>query len=627
LGESKDAKALEALARLARREGDDRWMQAAILSAVPTRAAQLAETLIRQKDEKGALLLTPLAAVAGARNQPEEIAELLRFVAALKEENAAATQNKVLTGLLEGLGRSKPRQTVSPGEQKALETLLDSPSRDVKLHVLHLAGMMRLKDSSLIRGAREAAIKTALDRRRTISERSDALALLTGTSQAELEALQPLLNPREPLDLQLAVIGIMAATEGTEVVPVLLKEWKGYTPRVQTAVLDAVCTRQDRLPLFLDAIEKRVVDASTLPPARQTQLLENPDDKIRSRAKVILANRMVSEDRKKVLERYQASLKLKPDTKRGREIFEQQCIKCHQLNGRGIAVGPDLAAVQNRPDESLLIDILDPSSAITVGYKSYQVVTQNGKVLSGMLAEETATSITLRREKGEQDIILRKDIDSMLASAKSLMPEGLEKEISLQDMANLIGYLRESLRSSPRTLILFDDDPAFAQALNGGDGTATVTTEDKFTGRACLRVTPPQRFSPRIPGWNYKIVEKPAPGEYRYLRLAWKTPKGRGVMLELADNGNWPDPADPRRRIFSGKNTTAWKAAQISREAPREWVVVTVDLWKAFGPMTLTGVAPTAMDGAAFFDRIELLQSLEGTSGSKENKKNANSEL
>ena len=61
-------------------------------------------------------------------------------------------------------------------------------------------------------------------------------------------------------------------------------------------------------------------------------------------------------------------------------------------------------------------------------------------------------------------------------------------------------------------------------------------------------------------------METPGPGEYRYLRLAWKTPEGSGVMLELADNGNWPDAGDARRRIYSGKNTTDWKATQISRE-------------------------------------------------------------
>jgi putative heme-binding domain-containing protein len=98
----------------------------------------------------------------------------------------------------------------------------------------------------------------------------------------------------------------------------------------------------------------------------------------------------------------------------------------------------------------LLVDVLDPSSTITVGYRTYLVVARNGKTYTGTLAAETATSITLQREKGEQDVILRRDIEEMTASSKSLMPEGIEKEIPPQDMANLIGYLREALKTNPK---------------------------------------------------------------------------------------------------------------------------------------------------------------------------------
>ena len=122
-------------------------------------------------------------------------------------------------------------------------------------------------------------------------------------------------------------------------------------------------------------------------------------------------------------------------------------MKCHQLNGRGFLVGPDLAAVQNRPDESLLVDILDPNSLIVTGYKAYTIASRSGKIYSGVVVAETATSVSLRREEGSEVTVLRKDIEEMFALSKSLMPEGLEKEITLQDMADLIGYLRDQLRS------------------------------------------------------------------------------------------------------------------------------------------------------------------------------------
>jgi putative membrane-bound dehydrogenase-like protein len=611
LGECQDPKALPALARLADREGDDRWMQTSVLSSVPTRAGRLAAILAGEKGGKGAdRMLRPLAAVIGTRNQPGEIAGLLRLAAGLEGAGAAALQTKVLAGLAEGLGRGQPRKAVSAEEQKALERLLTSASAEVRGDVLRVAALLRLRESPGIRAARAAVLKTAQDAGRPLPERLSALALLAGAAPAELEPLHELLGPRQPIDLQLAAVRVLASAEGPEVVPVLLKGWDGYSPRLQTAVLDALFGRQDRLPLLLDAIANKAVDPSILSPLRQTQLLENPGARIRERARSLLAGRATSDDRQQVLQRYQASLSLKRDVRRGKEVFEKHCMKCHQLNGRGFAVGPDLAAVQNRPDESLLVDVLDPSSTITAGYRTYTVVARNGKLYTGTLAAETATGITLRREQGEQDTILRKDIEEMTASSKSLMPEGVEKEISPQDLADLIGYLRQELKVA-RTVVLFDDDPSFVAALNEGKGRAVLTSEDRFSGEACLRVTPPGRGSPRIAGWNYRIVEKPGPGEYRYLRFAWKTPAGNGVMLELADKGAWPDPEDLRGRLHGGRNTSGRRSVRASQQVPRDWVVVTVDLWKQFGTMTLTGIAAAALGDVGYFDRIELLQSPE----------------
>ena len=149
-------------------------------------------------------------------------------------------------------------------------------------------------------------------------------------------------------------------------------------------------------------------------------------------------------------------------------------------------------------------------------------------------------SITLSREKGETDTLLRKDIETVKASSKSMMPVGLEKEVTVQDMAHLPGFLRESFGKQVKPgIVLFDDEPSFVKALVDGDGTATLNTTDKFSGQASLRMTPLQRHSRSISGWNFRIVEKPRPGEFRYLRFAWKSTGAKGVLIELAASGAW----------------------------------------------------------------------------------------
>ena len=287
----------------------------------------------------------------------------------------------------------------------------------------------------------------ALDGERRAEERIEALDFMARAPLAELVSLQSLISPREPIDVQLAVVRALSSSAEPAIVSMFLAQWESCTPKVQLAIIDSLLSRTSWLPLLLDEIEAGRLPASSLSSARQAQLLEIPDSEIRERAQRLFAAAPTSEERSKVIERYRAGLQLEPDLVRGKEVFERQCLKCHRLLGAGHAVGPDLAAVQNRPDESLLIDILDPSSTITVGFTTYQALTHSGRVFSGVLTEETATSVALRRENGEQQVILRGEIDVMAASQVSMMPSGIEKEVSPQDLVSVIGYLRTALKT------------------------------------------------------------------------------------------------------------------------------------------------------------------------------------
>jgi putative heme-binding domain-containing protein len=348
-------------------------------------------------------------------------------------------------------------------------------------------------------------------------------------------------------------------------------------------------------------------------------LFESGNAETRERA-IRLLRGAQSAERGGIIDQYKGALQLARNVERGEQIYQERCAECHVLRGEGHAVGPDLSAVRMRPDETLLADILDPSGVITAGYTAYLVSTADRELYTGTLAEETATSVTLRRAKGEIDLILRRDIAEMRALTVSLMPAGLEETMSVQDMADLLGFLRSA--SGPLTVpgvILFDDGPEFVAALTNGAGTAELCSEQPYSGTECLRITPLQRHSPNITGWNYRIVENPIADDdqqaesFRYLRLAWKA-DGDGVMIELAADGHWPPAQEPTRRYYSGANTTGWKAKKVAEAAPRQWTTTTVDLWKDFGEFTLTGIAPTAIGGVAYFDRIELLKALDDSS-------------
>jgi putative heme-binding domain-containing protein len=409
-------------------------------------------------------------------------------------------------------------------------------------------------------------------------------------------------NLQLPVEQRLAAVRGLSAERDVSIAPALLRAYPAATPTLRREILKSAFARRENLVAVIDALEQKIFEASALNTIQRNSLLEHPDANIAARAKKVLAvPRSVDE---RTVKSFLAALAQKRDPVAGRKIFSLHCALCHQAHGIGFAVGPDLSSEFRRAEQTMVHDILAPSDKIVAGHETYTIETNDGRITVGILAHESAGSLTLSLPGGQRVDLLRKDIRSLKSLPISLMPESLREALSPGDVANVISWLKKP----PLRRVLFDDDPGFIDLLKEGSGTATIVTSDTYSGSASLRLTPPQRYSVRIPGWEFAIRENPGPGEYRYLRLAWKSPKGNGILIELADNGSWPAADSPKRRYFSGKNTTPWKATQVAAASPSDWTVVTRDLWKDFGDFTLTGIAPTAMGGPVWFDQIELLQ-------------------
>jgi len=305
--------------------------------------------------------------------------------------------------------------------------------------------------------------------------------------------------------------------------------------------------------------------------------------------------------------KFTAALSGPRDAKRGEEIFKLACATCHRVGKEGHDFGPDLLGELGVAEETLVRHLLLPNERIRPGYETTVVDTRGGSVV-GLLKDDGATSLTLAQPNGAEQVLLRKDVTGVRRVAGSLMSSFAET-LTPADLANLLTWLRSNLRPDARErTVLFDEEPGFAALLNQESGTAIIESTGAVSGKLCLRITPPQRASKQLPGWNYRIVEKPAaPNEFRFLRLSWKA-SGAGVMVELARSGQWPKAEDRNGRYHAGRNTTNWQSRETSPAAPREWETVTVDLWRDLGNCTLTGLAPTAMGGDAWFDKIELLR-------------------
>ena len=108
-----------------------------------------------------------------------------------------------------------------------------------------------------------------------------------------------------------------------------------------------------------------------------------------------------------------------------------------------MALGPDLETVKNRGRDSLLSAILDPHKEVAPQFIAYDVTTKDGNAFTGIIARDDATSLSLKIMGGAEVNLPRSNIKGSMSSGKSLMPEGLEAGMQVQDMADLLTYIEE----------------------------------------------------------------------------------------------------------------------------------------------------------------------------------------
>lgn len=274
----------------------------------------------------------------------------------------------------------------------------------------------------------------------------DAIRFLSACGAIEgkfVEWLSQSLHPQRPPTAQLAVIDALAQSNDPRVPTMLLSRWAILTPAIRGQIVDTLLGRNDWTLQILEAVEAGELATNQLDAAQRERLVTHRDAGIRERA-AKLFDVEASSDRQALIEDFEPLLKLAGDESRGRVIFEKRCSSCHRLRGIGKSIGADLAALKDRTGKALLTAMLDPNRAVEAKFLSYTAVTDAGKTVSGMLLSETGNSVTLVSTDGKEHVLLRKDLDQLINSQRSLMPEGLEKDLSQQDIADVIAFVQTS---------------------------------------------------------------------------------------------------------------------------------------------------------------------------------------
>ncbi|MEZ6091076.1 MAG: HEAT repeat domain-containing protein [Pirellulaceae bacterium] len=257
-------------------------------------------------------------------------------------------------------------------------------------------------------------------------------------------AIAELLSAKHPTSTQVSAVEALARTRHSGVPELLLGAYNDVSVPARDAIRDALLSRNDWTTSLLRETIAGKIRPTAFDADRRNRLLTHADATIRHLATEAFRSTGTA-DRKEVIERFRSALTLTGDQQHGREVYRKHCAACHRLDDYGQTVGPNLAALTNRDPEWLLTAMMDPNRDVDARYISWSALTEDGRVISGLIVDENAASVTVCESGGKKHELLRGTLEQLRSTNRSLMPEGLEKDLSPQDVANLIAYVTHHL--------------------------------------------------------------------------------------------------------------------------------------------------------------------------------------
>ena len=417
LGEVSTPQRIVALAQLIRRDGDLELMRIAVMSALAQGAGQvlgiLAADASYRSSKSAHQWLTILATQIGKQKRPDDVAAVLAALARLSAE-----ENQIVQVIVEGLAVEKGSEL----EQQ-------------------LAAVTGGRSKQLIQELLQKSVEIAGNVEADTAQRNAAIGRLQlGEFDDHQDLLTELLQPNQPAEVQVATMEVLATFRSPLVAHLLIGKWLELTPQVRSRAADVLFSRNVWLMPLLEAIAQGHILPLDLGSTRLQLLTQHQDKKIQKMAKQLVAT-SGPDDRREVIAAYRDVLSMRGDKSRGKQVFAKVCVACHRVEKVGHSLGPNLATLQNRGREAILTNVLDPNREVNPQYLNYVVYTDDGRSLTGMISEETATSVTLQRTNNTADTILRVEIEQLRSTGKSFMPEGVEKQVDPQAMSDLIEYL------------------------------------------------------------------------------------------------------------------------------------------------------------------------------------------
>ncbi len=365
-----------------------------------------------------------------------------------------AIADAVITGLARGWPKDKP-PVLDEATDRALVTLLTVASPSARAQLVSLAS--RWGSKAIEANAAEVAqtfLASVVDDKLAEPARIDAAKRLVEFRANDAKIAESLLNlitPRTSQGLASGLVDAVGQGGSPAVGSAIVGKVAAMTPAVRTSAVRVLLSRPEWTSAFLDGVDRGDVSMKQLSLPQTQALAAHPDATIATRAKALIARGggLPDPDRQKVIDEVAKVALRGGNASRGKVAFAQQCAKCHMYGGEGGKVGPDLTGMGTHPREELLIHILDPSRSVEGNFVQYSLATTDGRVLNGLLASESKTAIELTDAEGKSHRVLREEIEEFAASKRSLMPEGFEKQLGADGLADVLAFLTKRGKYTP----------------------------------------------------------------------------------------------------------------------------------------------------------------------------------
>ena len=382
---------------------------------------------------------------------PKPIARMIDLLAVWKPETAAEGLGRLSTKVQNREMTPAQLMTLKQAMEARLTEILGGPSDSL----MYFPAAFLTTSWNDPRGTTIVGNVFATDSYPTEQRLGALNALITAQADSLVDSMVAVIDAQSTSStFKAQILSSLSKLNDPKIADVILTRYAKLEPDLQPRAIELLTQRANWAKPLLQMIAEKKIAATTINLNQARRLKDLKDDELTS----LLATHwgQVRNERDPNRDKYIADMrqlirKTPADPFAGEKAFKKVCAQCHKIYGEGAEVGPDITLNGRSDFNQMLSNVFDPSLVIGAGYRSYTVVTNGGRVLNGLLAEDSPQRIVLKVQGGKQEVIPRSDIDEFKVNEISLMPEQLEKQLTPQEIVDLFAFISLDKPPSDKT--------------------------------------------------------------------------------------------------------------------------------------------------------------------------------